>query len=149
MNSEILNIPVSFSLIKRKINSCLIAEWEDDWKKTKYWFPAPDTRKANHMKHLSRDRFSRLLRWLTGHCFLNRQNNLVDTIKFPDPLCCLCGLELERAVHVLVFCPALVQTRYRIMGEPFLPPSDPFWTVDQLLRLLSVEKIKALEDTQD
>ena len=82
-NLPITNIPASYAYVKRTVNNKLEELWSEEWsstqdmKQSKYWFPKPTMQKCSHMKDLNRNKFSILVRWLTGHAFLNRQNHLV------------------------------------------------------------------------
>ena len=105
-NDVLIDIPSSYASIKFRICSHLLEKWNEIWSandlsQIKYWFPTIAPRKAAHIKHLNRENYSRLTRWLTGHSFTNRQNKLVNPGKFPDDNCRLCHDAQERAIHIL------------------------------------------------
>ena len=111
--------------------------------------PKVQMKKSSHIKDIIIISFSRLIRWLTGHCFLNRQNNLADPVKFPDPICSLCHEEPERAIHVLAFCPVLSYERMSSFGCITQPPIDPCWSVNQMLTFLNVKRVKTWKTTNN
>ena len=58
---------------------------------------------------MGREKFSAIVRWLTGHAFLRLQNHragMSDT-----PTCRGCGEADERADHVLLQCDSYFQER--------------------------------------
>ena len=78
---------------------------------------------------------------------LNRQNKLCNPNKFPDDKCRLCGLEQERAIHVLTGCKAVEGLRRKHFGVKKLG-QDSSWSIKKVTSFLSEERIGSLEDSQ-
>ena len=91
----------------------------------------------------SREVVGRLVRFLTGHAFLKRQNAVVDIT------CRLCEDPLadETPHHIIIDCEALCFWRVQIFGS-YILDEYPEWDMKSLLRYLSLMKIILLE-TED
>ena len=72
----------------------------------KYWFREFSTAKAKRIYRLSRRHVSMIGRFLSGHCFLRRQNK-VTKLRNDSTLCRLCEEAIERPLHIIRDCPAL------------------------------------------
>jgi hypothetical protein len=85
-----------------------------------------------------------MVRFITGHCFLRRQNQLADR-QFSHPtICRKCNLVTERACHVLMDCEPLWSLRVKHFNSAFLP-NIPLWSPSQLHGFLSEPSIMELE----
>ena len=123
---------------------------------TKIWFPWPDRQLSRLLLQWERSAFSRLVRFLTGHCFLRRQNALVNSThpqSLAGPLdpaiaCRLCGLAPERACHIIQDCTELDAIRLRFFGVPSLPPFQPSWSSTQMYGFLTEPSIVLLEEDE-
>jgi hypothetical protein len=77
--------------LKRALNLSEINDWTDQWhsqdepRQSKYFFIAPNNKLSTQLLQLSKYKLSWLMRFLTGHCFLLRQNTLVKTVINPLP----------------------------------------------------------------
>ena len=91
--------------------------WSQRWRslpasfarQARLWFPTPCPRKSKKLLAMGREKFSAIVRWLTGHAFLRLQNHragMSDT-----PTCRGCGEADERADHVLLQCDSYFQER--------------------------------------
>ena len=113
-------------------------------RQTKIFFPEINPNKSKHLIKLTRDDFGRAARWLTGHCFLNRHNNLLNPTEFPNPKCRLCNWEQETSSHIICECEALSLVRHFYFQELFIPPA-PIPIIKQLTNYLSDPRINSLE----
>jgi hypothetical protein len=103
-----------------------------------------DTAKSGHLLRLNRNNFGRAIRWLTGHCFLNRHNHLLNPADTPNPQCRLCDFEQETSSHIICQCEALSHTRYFHFQDLFLPLA-PIPYIKQLTNYLDDSNINSLE----
>ena len=110
----------------------------------KIFFPEIQPNQSNHLIKLPRDIFGRAARWLTGHCFLNRHNNLLNPIEFPNPKCRFCNWEQETSSHIICDCEALSLVRHFYFQEFFLPLA-PIPFIKQLTNYLDDPRINSLE----
>jgi ribonuclease HI len=135
-------IPVSHSWIKNKITQFVHTEWADKWQKlpearqTKIFFPQPHKQKAKKLMTYNREHFAELFRWISGHSFHRYHNSLTNPENFPDPTCRACGIDREETGHLFAECPALSQTRYKILGHHILP-LDFQWTPSNLQAMVN------------
>jgi hypothetical protein len=117
----------------------------------KYFFIAPNNKLSTQLLQLSKYKLNRLMRFLTGHCFLLRQNTKVKTGINPPPLgidisCRLCHLGEESAHRVITFCKALGNRRQRYLRLHLLDEC-PLWNPSDLDKFLNSELIESLEDS--
>jgi hypothetical protein len=92
----------------------------------------------------NRDNFGRAIRWLTGHCFLNRHNHLLHPLEHPSPTCRACGQEQETSSHIICDYEAISFIRYFHFQE-FLLTLAPIPIIRQLSCFLDDPRINALE----
>jgi ribonuclease HI len=130
-------LPVSLRWIQTKIYKTLQAKWTERWRsvttarQTKIFFPQPDPQKSKKLLRLDRNDFGLLFRWISGHNYLLRHNNLLDPTNFPNPTCRLCNFEPETSSHLINTCPALSALRFKTFGQHLIP-EPPTWSVNQL-----------------
>ena len=142
--------PYPKSYIKNIINQAINKKWNRKWigspeyNQTKIFFPTLSPMKSLSLLRLDRDSFGQATRWLTGHCFLNRHNSLLDPIKYSNPTCRLCEMADETPSHIICDCEALGHLRHYHFLE-FLLKSPPEWKVQHLMQFLSHPIIKNLE----
>ena len=150
VNPNLLPTPIPPSHLKNTCKQKSLAEWNHKWhisqncRQTKIFFPEVDIPKSKHLLRLNREQFSRAIRWLTGHCFLNRHNHLLYPTEYPDPQCRLCNLNEETSSHIICECEALCYVRYFHFQELLLPLS-PIQYLKQLTSYLSDLRISSLE----
>ena len=133
--------------------------WQQRWetsricRQTKYFFNEINKGKSTQLLEKSRKRLGLLVRFLTGHAFLRRQNFIVNRGRYPSDndsenvVCRLCEEEEETPHHIITRCPALANDRLMTFGTAFLP-EKPEWTIRQLEALLR-DDIAALEEDED
>jgi hypothetical protein len=57
-------------------------------------------------------------------------------VSLPRPTCRACGIDREETGHLFAECPALSQTRFKILGHHTLP-LDFQWTPSNLLAMVN------------
>ena len=135
------------SLIREYINQ----EWNKSWqllplaRQTKIFFPTPDRRKAKGLLKASRELYSRAVRWITGHNFLRRHNNITDYVD-TSKICRYCKSHEETSGHIITECEAFWQERRDSFSSYWLNPQSPNWTPEQLQAFLSATSVAWLED---
>jgi ribonuclease HI len=150
INPNFLPTPIPLSHVKNITKEQSLKTWNMQWensphcRQTKIFFPKVDPVKSNHLLKLNKDEFGRANRWLTGHCFLNRHNHLLDPFKYPSPTCRACNLEQETSSHIICECEALCYIRYFHFQE-FLLPLAPIPIARQLTSYLNDPRIYTLE----
>ena len=148
-----ISLPIPKCHLKSLIHNKTISNWNKQWLKnttcrqTKIFFPETNPNKSNALLKLDREDFGRLSRWLTGHCFLNRHNHLLDPINHPSPLCNLCGMESETPAHIICDCEAISKIRYHHFQEHFLDKLNPIWRSNSLITFILNPQIANLEQT--
>ena len=105
-------------------------------------------RAANLLKN-TRELLGRLVRFLTGHAFLRRQNAVVFHGISPPPgdiSCRLCeDTEMEETPHHLITqCEKLCQWRADILGN-YILDDFPSWDPHNLAKFISHKEIILLE----
>ena len=96
-NPNFLPTPIPLSHVKNITREQSLNKWNLQWensphyRQTKIFFPKADPVKSSHLLRLNREDFGRAIRWLTGHCFLNRHNHLLYPLEYPSPTCRACG----------------------------------------------------------
>jgi hypothetical protein len=116
-------------------------DWFTEYNQIKIFFPTISPMKSLSLLRLDRDSFGQATRWLTGHCFLNRHNNLLDPIKYSNPTCRLCEMADKTPSHIICDCETLGHLRHYHFLE-FLLKSPPEWKVQHLMQFLSHPIIK-------
>ena len=104
----------------------------------------PRTRqgKSKKLLELGREQLSTAVQWLTGHCFLNRHEQIMGNLDFNE--CRYCFLEEETSSHLITDCEVFWQERMNCFQHPFLDKDVPEWTVDSLTNFLQLPTIKQL-----
>ena len=109
----------------------------------------PETEPQNHQTNyaMHQKTYGKAVRWLTGHCFLNRHTNLLDPYNNPDPLCRHCKEEEETPWHIIARCGAFQHIRIKHFNLHELP--DNFeWEGHDLINFLKDPSIDLMEDEQ-
>ena len=81
-NPNFLPTPIPLSHVRNITKELSLNTWNLQWdnsthyRQTKIFFPKVDQIKSGYLLRLNRDDFGRAIRWLTGHCFLNRHNHI-------------------------------------------------------------------------
>ena len=149
------DIPLAVSQVFNFVEARYKGKWTQHYtscslSQSKVWFPGLDLVKSKHVAKLSRNSISRFGRFISGHCFLRRQNVLThlrnDTI-----ICRLCGEDEERAEHIIRYCPALWRERHDAFGvwRTFLDENNPEWKVNQISKFVNSIRVQHLEKREE
>ena len=144
-------IPASKSWFKSKITQEMCIKWTWKWlssancRQSKFFFKSPCKIKSKQLLLSGRENFGRAFRWLLGHNFLRRHNNLVDRENYPQSMCRLCNLEEETSSHVIMNCEALGELRAKVFGKHLLIELDT-WKVKDLLKFLNYPRVARMEE---
>ena len=150
------NIPLpSKRSLHVKIENFIREKWIDYWeqdqpcRQTKYFISAPNKSRAMLLLQNSREALGRLVRFLTGHAFLRRQNAIVSTGIDPPPgdvSCRLCEDKVmdETPHHIITECDRLDLWRSETFGS-FALDEYPEWDPRDLSRFLSRKALILLE----
>ena len=146
--------------------------WKTVWRlekgcrQTRDWFPdGPRPDFSFDIIRLPKVICSQVCQFLTGHCFLNRHQALIDNsdrnrfgvaldelneewedvIDTPNPVCRICGTGEETPEHVMSVCPDLATLRLGIFGHH--QPEPPYTNIKvfQLVSFLKVINLPSLE----
>ena len=147
--------PPSKRSLNSSIESMIRGEWELIWeslphsRQTKYFIGGPSKMRAKLLLQNPRDCLGRLVRFLTGHAFLRRQNAIVSTGLDPPPgdiSCRLCKdpFSDETPHHIIIECDVLCRWRAQTLSA-YVLDEFPQWDVQSLTKFLSLETIILLE----
>ena len=133
--------------VKTRVNDIYYKKWVKRWnelqtcRQTKVFYPEIIDYSSYFLK-LDRVKLSRIIQFITGHCFLNRHNSLTNSSI--DPTCRLCLEEEEEPRHIIFECPALAVERnkygFRVSNFPFT------WSPEGLDGFLSDPNMSSLFD---
>lgn len=144
------DIPMSF--LKKIVRERQMDRWDGEWRghatcrQTKLWFPSPNPGLSRKILNLDRGQIGQIIRWLTGHNFLQRHCQIVDPERYQGNKCRLCRLAPETAEHIITDCMALDYNRLAAMRETHLVP--PYrWDLGRLLKFLD-PIADQMEDTE-
>jgi ribonuclease HI len=131
LNNNDPNLPTAPVHIHNAITKFSSANWTTYWngrgdcRQTKLWFPTPNYKESKNILNLNRQDFGLIVRWLTGHCFLARHENIINN---EDPTCNKCYIDEQTPWHLLKECPATRAIRSNI------PPDK--WTTGTILKAI-------------
>ena len=159
--------------VNMDINLATISMWRKVWRRepgcsqTRLWFPSgPRPDFAFDIIKLPRVICSQLTQFVTGHCFLNRHQALIDNsdrahiiqqlpvdereegeeiIPVSSALCRRCGDGEEKPYHLMTVCKDLATLRQRIFAHPFPEPPYTDFKVFQIVAFLKELKLPSLE----
>jgi hypothetical protein len=102
----------------------------------------PSAKRTKDLLRLNRDQLRWVVGLLTRHCHL--KGHLFKLGLTADPICERCLEDDESSIHILRDCEALAYTRFRLLGQYFMEPSDYYDTpIDKVLHFIrSVGLIK-------
>ena len=145
----------SIRRMKSEIESRTTTEWINRWetstdcRQTKYFWGVPSKSESQVLISHPMSTVSRLVRFITGHAFLRRQNAIVKTGLNPPPgdiSCRLCEdpVSEETPHHLITECEALHFWRNETLGSRFLD-EYPCWKIKDLIKFLGDKGIILLE----
>ena len=102
------------------------------------------------MKPLSQEKTSRIIRFVTGHCHMNRHNTLLakgyGALESSESRCRLCEEEEETPEHLIKECPVMNTTRLCTLYAWQLDTPPPWST--GLINFINSPQIIALEESE-
>ena len=146
------NVPLpSKRSLNSRIEFAISQEWEYLWeqspeyRQTKYFIGGPSKVTANLLLQNSREVLGRLVRFLTGHAFLRRQNAIVFHGINPPPgnvSCRFCEdvYSDETPHHLITECDRFSLWRGETLGA-YVLDEYPEWDVPSLTKFLSHKEI--------
>jgi ribonuclease HI len=148
-------IKTSKTQTKNLIRDARNLHWEREWvnaddcRQSKLFMPAPNKEIWADLRSLGSSKLSRVVRFLTGHTFMNRHKVLINTKSYYaadehlDAQCRLCEEEPETPEHLITECPVLNDHRMATLQHWQLP-APPAWTKD-IISFIQTTEIIALE----
>ena len=140
-----------FSIIEAKSNEDWSLKWDEEpgCRQSRYFIQVPSKARSKELLKLSRNTLGKVIRFLTGHAFLRRQNMIVfHGINPPigDVTCRACEVigEEETPHHIITYCEAFSSWRLSILGQFELDEFPP-WEPKTLAKFLSHRDIILLE----
>ena len=129
-------------------------QWNNEWlsradcRQSKLFLPTRENKVWNDIKDLPNPKASRIIRFLTGHTFMNRQNAIVKlgkdkALESDDVYCSLCMEEEETPAHLIQECPCLNQLRLNTLYAWKLDTPPP-WS-EEVKNFILSDAIKSLE----
>jgi ribonuclease HI len=144
---------ISRGACKGVIKAHIQARWESMWyqrkdcRQTKIFVKEPDAKMSKALMDTSRENYGRLIRWVTGHNHLKRQNTIIDGEG--SKYCRHCESEPETSGHIITSCEAFCKERGDSFLNHWLNPQSPQWNVPGLLKFLSCNRVKQLEEASE
>ena len=136
-----------YSVVENLISKKWISHWEkvEGCRQSRYFITGPSKVRALLLLRQNRDALGRLVRFLTGHAFLKRQNMIVfHGINPPlgDVTCRFCeDSHMEETPHHLITeCEMLCQWRAATLGG-YVLDEFPQWEVQSLAKFLNHREI--------
>jgi len=119
------HVPVNH--FRRQIELAYRDKWEARWQKdttcrqTKLWLPSPHPSFATDLFRLSRQQFSLLARFITGHSFHRKHNCITGDVFYDE--CRLCSEDgsVESPFHLAYECPATFSVRWQYLSRDMSP----------------------------
>ena len=142
---------IPWSFVKATIKATMIGNWNKAWqglttcRQTKIFFPRVDLAKSKKLRRAKKELYSRAVRWITGHNFLRRHNNITDYVDTARE-CRYCKIQEETSGHIITECEAFWRERRDCFSSFWLNPQSPNWTPEQLQAFLSATSVAWLED---
>jgi hypothetical protein len=135
-------------MVRSKIN---IKEREKTSRQTRLFFPTLNPKVWKDIKaysNLTPACLARIIRFLTGHTFMNRHEVLIqrgrDDLGSEEALCRLCEKEMATLEHLLTECCVLNNDRQELFNS-FQLSQVPDWD-SKILRMVMLPTLAALED---
>jgi hypothetical protein len=138
-------LPVAKTWFKKAIKRSMCEKWRERWqsvakaRQTKIFFAGPQEQRSKEILRWSREKYGEFCRWVTGHNFLKRHNHLLNPEIYPDPTCRACGEVEETSSHLLLDCPVLGESRFKILGQ-HLFRELPEWAPHKLFQMIEAAK---------
>ena len=135
---------VPWGSVKTAINESIQAEWNNRWNKlpkhdaTKFFWKKADKNKSRGILNLCRVDLALLIKAITGQNFLayHQSKININISKF----CRLCEESEETFVHLVSYCPRLLETRRDIFQDKTFG-YDHTWSIRRLMEFIRLPVI--------
>ena len=128
-----------------------VSSWEssDDYRQSKFFLSGPSKSRSQLLLQNNREALGHLIRFITGHAFLKRQNAVVFHGISPPPgdvTCRLCEdpFSEETPHHLITECDALCHWRAETLGG-YVLDEFPEWDPRNLVQFIRHKEIILLE----
>ena len=157
-NRWVLDVTESTESIKLQNRNELYSKWKRAWQKrkdcrqSKLFLKEPDKNIWKLIEQSTPEGLSRIMRFVTGHTFMNRHNTIVKYGKAglethdSETSCRLCEEEEETPEHLITDCPVLNQARVETLYAWQLDTPPPFSA--EVAAFIKLPQLKELEEDQ-
>ena len=145
--------------MKTHIRAIRDEAWTKEWKKSrgmrqaKLFLQGPQPDIWKDIRKCNQTQISRIVRFLTGHAFLNRHNTVLkynitgqQADDHAESVCRLCAEAEETPEHLLMACPVTSWARYMTFFTPELD-TLPVWCKG-VKEFISTAEVRKLEDKE-
>jgi ribonuclease HI len=136
---------ISKNILRNKAKDTVDNIWNSEWnqikscRQTKLWFPSINRQNAEQILKLKRTEYSTITQLITGHCYLNRHNSLINPEINPN--CQYCQTDnTQTSFHLVAECPRFAQTRQQIFGMHTIQ-SHQAWKVAKVVQFVREVKL--------
>ena len=146
--------------IRYRIREEWTKEWENrqDCRQTKAFIGKPQPRIWKDIKDHGRDTISRVIRFVSGHGYMNRHNTVIkynitkeEADTHEEAQCRLCEEHEETPIHLITECEALIHERKELFSESdllaWMLDRPPDWS-PAIIEFLSLQTIRDLDTRQ-
>ena len=140
---------------KKHIRKARNLAWQTAWnqrkdcRQSKMFLPGPDPNIWKDIKSLPQAKISRIIRFTTGHCHMNRQNTIIaqgyEALDSQEAMCRLCEEAEETPEHLITECPVLNTTRLSHLYAWQLDTPPP-WS-QELIQFINSPAVIAIEES--
>jgi hypothetical protein len=140
-------LPLSLAICQQVHKAEFLWHWTDTWsrsidyRQTKYFFPNPDISMSKSMLCQQKKVLGTVIRYITGHCYLNYHQSLQQP--GISPICCLCGTDREESQHIICSCPSLISLWLTYLWQRTITDE---WCLQGLIDFLTSPEVEILED---
>jgi hypothetical protein len=140
-------LPLSLAICRQVHKAEFLCHWTDTWnrsidyRQTKYFSPNPDIQMSKSMLRQQKKVLGTLIRYITGHCYLNYHQSLQQP--GISPICRLCGTDREESQHIIRSCPSLISLRLTCLWQRTITEE---WCLQGLIDFLTSPQVEILED---
>ena len=147
-------LPLTHTYFRKQIKICVNSIWDQRWvntpfcRQTKLWLPHPTMKIAYNLLNNSKKHYGTIVRWITGHNFLNRHRHIINPQQQPTAECRHCNSREETSWHIAAECGKFNSLRFKHFNQYQLN-SPPLWTGPDLANFLKDKNIELMEQDQD
>ena len=152
------HFPTTRNSMKARIRQMRNAAWANKWLHSEEYRQSKDFLQGPHpgiwadLKHKPAQTLSRTIRFVTGHCYMNRHNTLLrfgydGLAERSEVTCRLCETGEETPFHLITTCPVMITTRLSTLYVWQLDTPPP-WSKD-LINFINSPHIISLEENAE